>query len=163
MKRSTHFSPIRLLYGVLLLFACTLPFAGCNDGRIDTYQVQGQFKFDDGTTPMFGNVEFYNSQHKINARGKINRDGSFTVGTYEDGDGAVSGEHQIVIQQHTGTYLAGHIKAPIKHDHGELIHADYLDYRTSGLKCTIRENDENRVEFVLRKNPKQTEEGMPAD
>ncbi len=155
-------APGRFRFAVLITF-CALCLSGCGDGRLATYPVQGQLKFEDGTTPMFGNIEFYNAQHKLNARGKVNKDGTFTVGTYEDSDGAVEGEHKIVVQQHTGSYLAGHVKVPIKHDHGELIHSDYFDYRTSDLKCNIKKGKQNPVELVLRKNPRQTEEGLPED
>ena len=78
--------------------------AGCN-GNPATHQVNGLVEFEDGTYPKFGDVEFYSPQFKVNARGKIERDGSFTVSTYSDGDGAVAGYHQVVIMQQAGSYL----------------------------------------------------------
>ena len=134
----------------LCLLTLVVVASGCSDGRLPTHTVRGQLEFEDGTTPMFGDVEFYNSEHKLNARGKVNRDGSFTVGTYEDEDGAVLGQHEIVIIQQTGNYLTASMAVEIAHDHGELIHSDYFDYRTSDLKCTIEEGD-NELNFVLRK------------
>ena len=109
---------------------------------------------------MFGDIEFYNAQHKINARGKIDRDGSFTVGTYTENDGAVEGKHQIITMQVSGDYLTEKLSDSIKHDHGALINASFFDYRTSGLECEIVPGD-NQVNLTVEKNPRQTSEGMP--
>lgn len=149
------------LFGIVLTLTLIIA-GGCNSGQLPTCQVNGQFRFEDGTTPMFGDVEFHNAEHKINARGKINRDGSFTVGTYDDNDGAVQGEHQVVIVQHTANYLTAHLDIKIDHDHGELVHPDYFDYRTSSLKCVIEKGD-NDVQLVLLKNPSQTGDGLPLE
>ena len=148
----------RLLLCLLLLVLGA--FCGCGNDRLPTYKVKGQLNFEDGTTPAFGDIEFYNAEHKINARGKIKRDGSFTVTTYNEGDGAIAGKHQIVILQMTGSYLTAKSNRDIKHDHGQLAHPRYVDYRTSGLACTITEG-ENDVTLVLEKNPNQSEDGLP--
>ena len=144
-----------LAFPILLLL-----FAGCGNDRLETFAVKGQLKFEDGSTPMFGVVEFYNAENSINARGKIQRDGSFTVTTYRQGDGAVSGEHEIVIFQNTGTYLTAETPR-IVHDHGELVDPNYNDYRSSGLTCTIFEKELNHVELTLHKYAYQTEDGLP--
>ena len=135
---------------------------GCGNNQLPTHKVNGQVKFEDGTTPKFGDIEFYSPKHKINARGKINRDGSFTVTTYNKDDGAVAGKNQIMIMQLTGSYLTARQNSHVKHDHGHLIHPRYNDYRTSGLECTIKEG-ENNVTLVIEYNPDQTEEGLPHD
>ena len=109
---------------------------------------------------MFGDIEFYNAEHKINARGKIGRDGTFTVGTYTEDDGAVEGHHQIVIQQMTGSYQTAKLADKIVHDHGELLDRAFFDYRTSDLECTISRGT-NQVELTVRKSPRQTPDGMP--
>ena len=136
--------------------------SGCGNGQLQTYPVSGQLKFEDGTVPRFGDIEFYNATHKINARGKINRDGTFTVSTYGEDDGAVVGKHRIVIIQIVGSQFLAHNKESeqIVHDHGKLINQRYGDYRTSDLECTIVDK-ENKVELTLEKNPNQTEDGLP--
>ena len=100
---------------------------------------------------MFGKIEFYNAEHKINARGTINRDGTVTVSTYDEDDGAVVGNHQIMISQQTSNHLTANIKAPIDHDHGDLVDPKYFDYRTSGLSCTI-EPGSNEIELQVSKS-----------
>ncbi len=145
------------LFPVLLLMLC---FLGCNSGQLPTHTVDGIVRFDDGTSPMFGDIEFYSVEHQLNARGKINRDGSFTVGTYEENDGAVEGQHQVVIQQVTGDYLTAKLVDQIDHDHGALVDPAYFDYRTSGLECVISPGT-NRIELSVKKSPRQTSDGMP--
>lgn len=145
---------------LLLLLAMLLVTAGCSNGQLPTYEVRGQLKFEDGTVPKFGDIEFYNAEHKINARGKINRDGSFTVSTYSENDGAVAGKHQVMVMQQAGHYLMSQMDQPIKHDHGKLISTLYFDYRTSGIEVTIKEVV-NEVTITLELEPKQTEDGLP--
>ncbi len=146
---------------VWLLAGCLLAqCAGCGKGQLDVYPVSGRVEFEDRSCPMFGDIEFFNEEHRINARGKITRDGTFSVGTYSADDGAVAGTHKIVIVQNTSTPLMPYLSKTVKHDHGQLIHPDYYDYRTSDLSCTIVEG-ENEVVLKLRKHPSQDSQGMP--
>lgn len=152
--------PAAKLTPLVIVFAT---LAGCGDGRLETYPVQGQFKFQDGSVPKFGDVEFYNEQHRLNARGKIGRDGTFTVGTFKEGDGAVAGKHQIVVMQHITSPLTARAltDGEVQHDHGKLLNQAYYDYRTSDLKCEVVPGEENKFEWTLKLNPKQTPDGTP--
>lgn len=134
--------------------------AGCGSDRLPTHAVEGKLKFEDGTHPMFGNIEFYSSEHQVNARGKIDRDGTFTVKTYEDSEGAVAGEHKVVIIQIAGNYLTEKLSDQIKLDHGELINARYFDYRSSDLECIISPG-KNSIELVVQKATKASAEAEP--
>lgn len=146
---------------VFCLAITLLPsLAGCHSDQLPTYPVEGTIRFKDGSFPKFGDIEFYSATHRINARGKINRDGSFTVGTYAPNDGAVEGEHKIIVIQISGTYLTAKYNDEIKHDHGSLVNTSYFDYRSSDLECNI-ERKSNPVELIVRKNPRQTEDGLP--
>jgi hypothetical protein len=145
-----------VILGVLFLFG------GCSEGPLPTYSVVGQLQFEDGTVPKFGSIEFYHAQLKINARGKINRDGTFSVGTFRENDGAIEGKHQIIIVQDTGSDVTSRLNVSLKHDHGQLVDPTYRDYKTSDLKFDVRPG-ENRVQLVVRKHPSQTEDGMPID
>lgn len=152
---------VRLRIYVAICFAISFSgLLGCNSDQLPTYPVNGTIRFQDGSHPMFGDIEFYNEKHQINARGKINRDGTFTVGTYADDDGAVAGTHQVIVLQVVGSYLTEKLSDEIKHDHGELVAKKFIDYRTSGLDCKIVAGP-NPVELVVRKNPRQTEDGLP--
>lgn len=153
-------SRLQALNMVCLAITLLLSLAGCNSDRLPTYPVEGTIRFEDGSFPKFGDIEFYSATHRINARGKINRDGSFTVGTYAPNDGAVEGKHEIIVIQISGTYLTAKYNDEIKHDHGALVNTSYFDYRTSDLECNI-ERKSNPVELIVRKNPRQTEDGLP--
>ena len=142
---------------------------GCGSNGVTTHPILGQLEFADGTKPNFGTVEFYNREHKLNARGKIAEDGTFTVGTYEPGDGAVTGTHSVVIIQLTSNHLAAKKEIIVKvdenasgidhdHDHdgeheAELrLHRKYFDYRTSGLNIEVKPG-QNQIKFVLDQQP----------
>jgi len=133
---------------------------GCGSNQLPTHPVEGWVRFEDGTYPKFGDIEFYNAQHKLNARGKIQRDGSFTVGTFTENDGAVEGKHQIIVLQVSGDPMTRRLSDSIKHDHGVLIDSSYFDYRTSGLECDIVPGN-NQVKLTVRKFLRQTSDGMP--
>lgn len=141
----------RVQFWVLGLLVCGL-VSGCGKSHPPAYPVQGKFVFEDGTTPMFGDVEFYNADLKLNARGKISRDGTFTVSTFGEDDGAVAGKHQVVILQFVSSQLIPqHIGSQIEHDHGDLVATQYGDYLTSDLACTVKPQSENKIELVLKK------------
>lgn len=149
----------RLVFGFAALLLFPLMW-GCGSDQLPTYPVSGTVQFEDGTHPMFGDIEFYNADHKVNARGKINRDGSFSVGTFTDNDGAIEGRHQIITLQIVSDHLTARRSHSIEHDHGALINPSFFDYRTSGLECDIVPGD-NQVKLTVRKNPRQTSDGMP--
>ena len=140
--------------GAALLLVAVL--VGCGSGQIPTHPVNGKVVFSDGSHPMFGTVEFYNEEHRINARGKIDRNGTFTVTTYEPDDGAVAGDHKIVIIQIVSepTSQFAKAKAPFVHNHGDIVSTKYLDYRTSDLSCSIDEG-ENEVVLTVEKSTKE--------
>lgn len=132
---------------------------GCDDGRPATYPVAGKVVFEDGGSPVFGDVEFFEPSQKINARGKIERDGSFSLGTYADSDGAVAGQHKVVILQLTRNHFAAQVEDRIVHDHGDLIDESYGDYRTSDLTAQVDPKDRNEIILVVRKMSKKEASG----
>jgi hypothetical protein len=151
---------MRKLILAFLICVPALLSIGCGPGNPATYPINGTVEFADGTKPKFGNIEFYSPELKINARGKIERDGSFTVSTFGDNDGAVGGVHQVVIMQQVGNYLIAKSGSKIRHDHGSLIDSSHFDYRTSGLSCDVKPGP-NDVRFIVKKMPRQDSEGMP--
>ena len=131
----------------LVLLACMV---GCSD-NLATYPVTGKVEFADGTPAMFGTIEFQSITHPINARGKINRSGEFSLTTYHDGDGAVAGDHKIVITQMIPPTPLG---VQVHHDHGDAIDSKYFNYDTSGLRMMVEE-EENEIVLVVEKSDDQ--------
>jgi len=125
-------------YNFFLLALMCFLFVGCGESQHATHKVEGRIEFKEGGAPKFGSIEFFHPEKKINARGKIQSDGTFTVGTYKDGDGAIEGDHQITVNQIVTSHLAANAKVEIQHDHGKTASPKYRDYRTSDLKCVIK-------------------------
>jgi hypothetical protein len=133
----------------LLMIGCSASLMGCGSAK-DTHVVQGKVVFSDGTPVQFGDVETLSVEKRINARGKINKDGTFTLTTYDAGDGAVPGQHKAVVIQMTGSPLIATAKmGPVKHEHGHDISAKYRSYDTSGLGFTVEAGKVNEVTFVI--------------
>ena len=145
---------------IILLFVVIA--IGCSSSNLTTHPVRGQLEFPDGTFPKFGTVEFYNAEHRVNARGEINPDGSFTVETYAPKDGAVAGRHAGVILQFMSNPLSAKREVVIEvdgetahdhdhdHDQADMVHLKYADYRTSELSIQV-EPGNNQVTLEIQK------------
>ncbi|HMO15311.1 MAG TPA: hypothetical protein PKD64_10470 [Pirellulaceae bacterium] len=135
---------LRICCGVGLV-VCLLSITGC-DKSIPAYPVEGTVVFEDGTPIKFGTIELLSDEHKINARGTINREGKFRLTTYHPNDGAVAGKHRCVIAQHVVEMYG--IK--VNHDHGDLVASKYADYSTTDLVVVI-EAKPNEIKLVVDK------------
>lgn len=84
-------------YPTRALIASVLPAiaVGCGDGRPTRVAVSGHVTID-GQPLETGNIRFHSKDHRA-ASAKINPDGSFTLSTYEFGDGCVTGEHLVAV------------------------------------------------------------------
>src|SRR5690349_18876722 len=71
--------------------------AGCGSGN--TSPVRGKVVFKDGKPLNGGLVVFRPVDQKlqVSSRGDIHQDGTFTLGTYQEGDGAIPGKYQAAI------------------------------------------------------------------
>lgn len=131
-----------------LALACLL-MVGCGS-QPTTFVVKGKVVYADGTPVRFGDIETLAVDQRINARGKIQADGSFTLTTYQANDGALPGVHQAVIIQTTSIPLAAAAKlAPVKHAHGNDIGPKYRSYSTSGLRFTVDPSGVSEVTLVI--------------
>lgn len=112
------------LLNILIFFA-----AGCGSDQLPTYKVSGQVVFDNGRPVRHGIIEFTSVQHGTTASSRIQHDGSFTLGTYSTDDGAVAGDHDVIVVQMViadGSFK--HTK-----DHGSPVPTKYASYETSSL------------------------------
>ena len=69
--------------------------SGCSDGRPERVPVSGRVLID-GEPLKYGSIRFYPQNHRA-ASGEIKPDGSFTLTTYEFGDGCVPGVHPVSV------------------------------------------------------------------
>jgi hypothetical protein len=138
--------PRTVLVGLLLLLVAG--GVGCRGGRLPTYRAGGRVKFAGGKPLTRGWVEFESVKQRpiIAARAEIQSDGSFELGTYKPGDGAIEGEHRAAV----GVRLSAD-----EADNPKLRKPPPVDRRfsaldSSGLQFTVtRDADKNRFEIVV--------------
>ena len=89
--------------GRLVVSALMLCIASsCGSQPASTYPVTGKVTYPDGSPVTGGMVEFEPretaSGQRDCARGAIQPDGSYSLSTFREGDGAVPGHHRVVVQ-----------------------------------------------------------------
>lgn len=127
--------------GLALLLAAA---AGC--GTRTTYPVRGKVVFKDGTPLTGGLVVFRPVDEKlqVSARGDIRPDGSFVLGTYLEGDGAVAGKYQAAITPPPRRKIR---EKPVEKG---FIHPRFESYDTSGLEFEVT-RDKNSFMIEVEK------------
>src|SRR5215813_7535464 len=75
----------------LVLFGAS----GC--GGPTLFPVSGKVTYKDGKPVTAGFVIFEPLSQKISARGEIQADGSFQLGTHRDNDGAMEGDYKVLV------------------------------------------------------------------
>ena len=139
----------RITPGVLIFLAggvAVCGLVGCGGGGLSTYSAGGKVTFPDGTPLAGGWVEFQpvNSEHAVSARGEIQADGTFELGTNEPGDGAIEGEHRALVTP-----------PPFQGDRDEMtsvpetIDRKFQQFDTSGLKFTVTAGGDNHFEIQV--------------
>lgn len=132
---------------LLLTLAVICP--GCGSDRLTTVPVSGTVFIEGGDPVRLGTIEFESVEHGITASATISQDGSFTLGTYESADGAVPGEHRVIILQ----MIINDGRVDHTLDHGKPVDPRYANYGTSDLVATVSENGttELRIEVQAAK------------
>lgn len=121
------------------LALCVAVLSGCSSDHLPTYPVKGRVVFSDGSPVHLGTVEFKSREHSVQARGDIGNDGTFQLSTYEDGDGAVAGNHDCVVVQLVIAEELGNFEPSQE----GVVHPRYGSYSTSGLQFEVQPNTAN--------------------
>src|SRR5437773_3663831 len=106
--------------------------AGCGSGN--TSPVRGKVAFKDGT-PLTGGLVLFrpvDEKLQVSARGDIREDGTFILGTYKEGDGAVPGKYQVAVTPPPRRKVR---EKPIERP---FIHPRFEQYETSGLEFEVK-------------------------
>lgn len=122
---------------------CLATIIGCGGDGLTTYTTTGSVVFEDGTPLTGGSVIFQSQEHPLSARGMIGEDGTFELGTYETGDGAVAGKHAVAILPP---------KAQVDTDEKVFIPAidvKYQDARRSQIFREVTADGENEFEITV--------------
>lgn len=123
----------------LMIVAAGL-LTGCGDGKLKTWPVTGKVTFADGEPLAGGTIQFQSklpAAAGLNAQGAIGADGTFRLSTYVDGDGAIEGEHQVIVAPAPYWETATPNEGPSQ----PLLDAKYRSYETSGLTFTVKPGD----------------------
>lgn len=136
--------------------------AGCGTDHPRTYPVSGVARFSDGGPVRSGYVELIPDAGGPSARGRIDSQGRFVVGTYAAQDGAAAGEYSVLVTQHVQPLSPERARAlgPEHAEHAGAPHRVSLRYasRTStDLRCTVKES-ENELTLTV-----DAYEAAPAD
>jgi len=128
------------------LFAGWFPLvcAGCGGASVATHPVEGQIVRADGSPLDTGRVEFRGTASDgsvVNAHGRIESNGTFRLTTFTEGDGAIAGEHQVIVLNPAVTDGDG--PAP-----PDPFPARYRSYESSGLTANV-EPGENKITLQL--------------
>jgi len=144
---SSHLDSDWLRNGLPVLLLCGSLLVGCGPRNPATFPVQGRVEFEDGSVAEIGSVEFRSmtGNERMTARGKIEKDGSFTLSTFELGDGALPGDHQVIVQQ---MVISEGLNAA-HHQHGRRVPAKYSDYGRSELNAQVKEQKSNPIVIKL--------------
>jgi hypothetical protein len=132
-------------HNTLLVVPLVAILAGCSDDdRLPTYQVTGKVVFSDATPLKGGWVIFENPEQGLAARGVIDIDGTYRLGTYEESDGAVAGKHFVAI---TPAPPDGY-DPDEGHEH-PIIHRRFAHMDTSGLEFEVTPDGDNHIEITV--------------
>ena len=135
------------------LLACVLLVVGCGRGdRLETAEVAGTVTLD-GEPVTQGTVLFTPEQGRV-AKGEIRPDGSFSLGTYEDDDGAIVGKHQVTVVSLDRSGLPDG-RDEMADDSGPkwLIPRRYGNPAASGLTFQVEPDMANVAELKLSSQP----------
>ena len=119
---------IRYLF-ILLVFAGV---SGCGDGFVP---LRGKVTFSDDGSPVTTGFVYFDSGSKL-ARGKINADGTYIVGSLSDTDGLAPGNYKVYVQA-TGPDPSVAITASGLRPQVSLVDPKFSSVETSGLECHV--------------------------
>lgn len=136
------------LLSLLLLAGLGMSVGGCGSDQLPVAPAKGTVKYK-GKTLEFGSVMFQPAKGPP-ARGTIQPDGSFVLGTYGDNDGAIIGKHKVRISCNE-TQRPGYTP-PAGEEAGVgkmLIPKKYVSVQTSGLTAEVKAGGPNEFHFDL--------------
>gem|GEM_PF-422612 len=123
-----------------------LIFVGCGDsGRLPTCKTTGSVTYVDGESVQEGSVIFV--AEGVPAGRAVIDDGEYSIGTYEDDDGAVAAKFRVSVNVHPPEdFDPDGRKRPPK-----LAHEKYSAPDTSGLEFEVTKDGDNRFDIVLER------------
>ena len=128
----------------LVLVASVTIVAGCGSDRLPTYDVTGTVVFPDGSALPGGWIVCESAEHGLAARGIIDTDGSYRLGTYAAADGAVAGRHLVAI-----TPAPPAEYDPDRGGAAPLVDPRFMHMDTSGIEFEVQADAVNQFKLVV--------------
>src|SRR5439155_6667441 len=121
---------------------CLVLFAASGCGGATLVPVSGTVTYKDGKPVTAGLVIFEPVSQKISARGEIQADGSFQLGTHRDNDGALEGEYKVLVAPPPLPEEGKRRRSPI--------HRKYQNLESTPLRFTVtRDRDKNKFHIEV--------------
>lgn len=144
-------------YSVCFILAIqVLPVVtGCSGGGpVATYTVTGSVKLPDGTPLAGGRMLLRPDENsKYSARGEIAEDGTFTLTTFKVGDGAIAGNHRVMISPPIARESLDAVATRSSRRAPAMIDPRYESLQTSPLSITIVSDGSSENHFDLIVEP----------
>lgn len=150
-----HFLAILTLPALLVMASC-----GTADGVGKRYPVSGTVTYN-GKPLEKGKIRFHSEDlsHHPHADGDI-KDGSYTLSTVGDGDGAQAGKYKVTVtsrdESHIPRFREDGVPIPrssaiaiMEMEARSLIPAGYSDLSTTTLAAEVKEQSSNSIDFRL--------------
>jgi len=134
MKASALYRPLWIGMVSFVLFS----LVGC-ETPVATHPVAGTVLLANGSPAGGGVIKFRTTSETgetVKAHGQIQPDGSFQLTTFEDGDGALEGDHQVILFSPATGDGGGTVAAPS-------FPRKYRDYETSELEFHVSPGENN--------------------
>jgi hypothetical protein len=133
----------RILFVLALVVPCSA--SGCGKGL---HPVRGKVVYEDGSPMTEGFVicEMKDGDTPVMARGEIQSDGTFQLGTLKPRDGAHPGKYRVLVMPNGRTEAEEHSLPPV-------LDRKFQSYNTSGLVLDVQEGS-NEVTFRVAKPAK---------
>lgn len=138
---------------VLLVLA-----AGCGSDKIAVYPVQGKVTFEGKPLPGGGSISFIpiKSQPGKTAAGEIGADGNYRLTTHSHGDGSMTGEFRVVINQIVdrepeASTDGGKVAKATSLPMSDRIPPIYADHANSPLTATVEAKSPNELNFDIKR------------
>ena len=134
--------------GITAAALLTIGLSGCGGGG--PFPVEGKVVWKDGSPARElegSQVVFDLSEKQTSARGIVQRDGTFRLTTNKPDDGALAGNHQVLIIE-TRKQLGGPESGAIAPG---AMDSRFSDPRTSGLTATVKPGT-NRITLTVERS-----------
>ena len=155
------------MFRFLLLASLTALLVGCGQAGDRCYPVRGKVLLDNGSPLIGARVSFESTSKQISAEGYTDSQGNFVMTTNATGDGALAGEHRIIVtpppqKQQTSQQryaevsqfegvTAEDLEAIKNAPPPSLIDPKYADFATSGLIFVVEPNGNNQCDLTVQR------------